>query len=118
MNKYFSILLSLLTTTAIAMESKDDATNNPTSQLRDFTKNFLANKPKDSTAKSSEIINLKIIPSEHDKKIYAQSLKNAPTEIKTAIYNDTTYKRGTRFNWLYLTGEPGMGKSLLAKAIG
>ena len=81
-----------------------------------------------SLAESGSNLNLKkeinieqfrYIPSNEEKLIFEKALQKAPEKIKSILKIEKDLKFiFLRSNWLLLVGEPGTGKSTLAKAIG
>ncbi len=119
MNKSYCALLVLMLSFGMAfgMESTSDQPDQPRTNLRNLTLQFLSN----TTPAPNNTHNIKrfiYTPTEEDKVILKQSFASAPTEIKSKIYDELYTPTTPRENFLFLTGDPGMGKSTLAKAIG
>lgn len=125
MNKsYLALYLMLAVGSAIGMESSDPSepsestsANTPRALSNGAFSRFYSRMADDSNSTKFNIKRFIYKPTDTEKILLTQSLANASTEVHTKIYEEKYLPSTPRSNFLFLTGDPGMGKSTLANAI-
>lgn len=123
MNKsYLSLLLLVSMGSAFGMESSDPNEPSTTQTPRQYTNGsfsrLYSRMADDSNTAKINVKQFIYAIDDADRIVLTQSLASAPTQVHRKIFQETRQLKTPRRNFLFLTGEPGMGKSTLAKAIG